>query len=721
MPFITKLDFSDNRQVKQNIETNTALSGGTTFGTPFSMLPTGPDPSASAVTSTSNGLVSTFSGNSATTVYSWYTPIMGLANTVLSAWTPSNSATTQNTGNLFSGATSTTTVDGNFVNLTYTGVSFDVAPIAMVDLGSGNYSGTVNTVTFQTLSAGTIDYTGRTIWVDVSGITRTDELIVQKNAFVGYVLMCVDNEGRVDFQPASAATTSATTYWSASTGLNSIVVKNFGSTATGDYAVAGGYQSSAAGTYSHAEGNQTTASGSTSHAEGLLTIASGQYSHSQGINTRATGISSHAEGAGTTASGATSHAEGSATKAGGDRSHAEGQGSIALGTASHAEGRQTTTIGDNSHAEGLLTTANGQSSHAEGARTTAIGDNSHAEGYFTTALSTYTHAEGYETIANGSASHAEGAQTTAFGIQSHAEGGLTIAGGDYSHAEGFRTTASGFASHAGGSGTTAFGITSFVHGSGSTAVGHYSIVLGRGITGNTDDTTYVDKLNIKTVGAGPGTTDIGIDANGNVVNQASDLRLKQNISTIENALSKVKALRGVKYQWKDTVSGGADFRIGFIAQEVNQVEPLLTFTDKKSEEQYMGVQYKDVTALLVEAVKELSSGTTVSNNVYLETQSIIAEDNNIDLNYGGNQQTAVNGGIRVINALGKDVNAEFLINDNGDWTTNNNLIPNGLVIPNYTPKTSSDASGLVGSITMDDNYIYVKTSKGWKRSSLENF
>jgi hypothetical protein len=777
MPFITKLDFSDNRQVKQNIETNTALSGGTTFGTPFSMLPTGPDPSASAVTSTSNGLVSTFSGNSATTVYSWYTPIMGLANTVLSAWTPSNSATTQNTGNLFSGATSTTTVDGNFVNLTYTGVSFDVAPIAMVDLGSGNYSGTVNTVTFQTLSAGTIDYTGRTIWVDVSGITRTDELIVQKNAFVGYVLMCVDNEGRVDFQPASAATTSATTYWSASTGLNSIVVKNFGSTAIGDRSVVEGYQSSADGdyshasgfqtwvkddygytegnattsaglgahaegyksvadgdyshaqgyqttangTYSHTEGNQTTASGSTSHAEGLLTIASGQYSHSQGISTRATGISSHAEGAGTTASGATSHAEGSATKAGGDRSHAEGQGSIALGTASHAEGRQTTTIGDNSHTEGLLTTAIGQSSHAEGARTTAIGAYSHAEGESTTASTTYTHAEGYETIASGSASHAEGAQTTALGIQSHAEGGLTIAGGDYSHAEGFRTTASGFASHAGGSGTTAFGITSFVHGSGSTAVGHYSIVLGRGITGNTDDTTYVDKLNIKTVGAGPGATDIGVDANGNVVNQASDLRLKQNISTIENALDKVRALRGVKYQWKDTVSGGADFRIGFIAQEVNQVEPLLTFTDKKSEEQYMGVQYKDVTALLVEAVKELSSGTTVSNNVYLETQSIIAEDNNIDLNYGGNQQTAVNGGIRVINALGKDVNAEFLINDNGDWTTNNNLIPNGLVIPNYTPKTSSDASGLIGSITMDDNYIYVKTSKGWKRSSLENF
>lgn len=608
MPFITKLDFSDNRQVKQNIETNTALSGGTTFGTPFSMLPTGPDPSASAVTSTLNGLVSTFSGNSATTVYSWYTPIMGLADTVLSAWTPSNSATTQNTGFLFSASTSATTVDGNIVNLTYTGASFDVSPIAMVDLGSGNYSGTVNTAIFQTLSAGTLDYTGRTIWVDVSGITRTEELIVTKNPVIGYVMTCVDTEGRLALQPFSGSSGS-TLYWSAGTGLNAIVMTNGGNSAISQYAVSEGFNSFAKADYSRAQNYSTDTSGIASHAEGWATTANGDYSH--------------------------------------------------------AEGRFTRTIGVATHAEGRSTTASGDTSHAEGDATTAIGVGSHSEGVGTKAI------------------------------------------GDYSHA--------------GGDASTSSGQTSFVHGQNSVAVGSSTIVLGSSITGTSNNTTYVNALNIKTVGAGPGVTDIGVDANGNVVNQASDLRLKQNISTIENALDKVKALRGVKYQWKDTVNGGTDFRIGFIAQEVNQVEPLLTFTDKNSEEQYMGVQYKDVTALLVEAVKELSSGTTVSNNVYLETQSIIAEDNNIDLNYGGNQQTAVNGGIRVINALGKDVNAEFLINDNGDWTTNNNLIPNALVIPNYTPKTSSDTSGLIGSITMDDNYIYVKTSKGWKRSSLENF
>ena len=329
MPFITKLDFSDNRQVKQNIETNTVLSGATSFGVPFSQLPSGPDPLSSAITATQNGLVSTFSGNSTTTVYSWFTPIMALADSVLSAWTPSNSATTQNTGNLFSASTSTI-IDGNTVNLTYTGVSFDVVPIAMVDLGGGNYSGTVNTNVFDTLSAGTIDFTGRTIWVDVSGITRTNELIVSKNPVFGYVLTCVDSEGRMELQPASAATTSATTYWSASSGVNSIVVKNFNSIASGDYSVVEGYQSSADGDYSHAQGYQT--------------FTKAEYSHAEGYKSTSTGIAAHAEGYQSVASG--------------DYSHAEGYQSTAL-TWSHSEGYLTRASGIGSHAEGIGTTASG--------------------------------------------------------------------------------------------------------------------------------------------------------------------------------------------------------------------------------------------------------------------------------------------------------------------------------------------------------------------------
>ena len=166
MPFITKLDFSNNRQVKQNIETNTSLSGSTTFGVPFSYLPTGASPTTSAVTISYSGLVSTFSGNSGNTIYTWYDNSMNLALSRLSALTPTISATTQNTGIVFTPATSTTTVDGNLVNLTYTGVSFDLVPISFYNLGSGNYSGSVHTNILEILNAGALDYSGRTIWVD---------------------------------------------------------------------------------------------------------------------------------------------------------------------------------------------------------------------------------------------------------------------------------------------------------------------------------------------------------------------------------------------------------------------------------------------------------------------------------------------------------------------------------------------------------------------------
>lgn len=40
---------------------------------------------------------------------------------------------------------------------------------------------------------------------------------------------------------------------------------------------------------------------------------------------------------------------------------------------------------------------------------------------------------------------------------------------------------------------------------------------------------------------------------------------------------------------------------------------------------------------------------------------------------------------------------------------------------NYTPTSSADANGSTGSISWDDNFIYVKTSAGWKRSALTTF
>ena len=199
MAFRTKLDFSNNRQVKQFEKTQTVLSGGTSFGLTFSALTSGPDPITSGETNNVSFIASTFSGNSATTVYNWYDPAMSLAEPYFSALTPSISAITQSVDAVFTAET-TTVIDGNTVALSYSGVGFDITPIAMYDLGGGAYSGTVETADLNYYSATTLDYTGRTIWVDVSGITRTERLIVTNEAQVGGVLTCIDNEGMAEWQ-----------------------------------------------------------------------------------------------------------------------------------------------------------------------------------------------------------------------------------------------------------------------------------------------------------------------------------------------------------------------------------------------------------------------------------------------------------------------------------------------------------------------------------------
>ena len=186
-----------------------------------------------------------------------------------------------------------------------------------------------------------------------------------------------------------------------------------------------------------------------------------------------------------------------------------------------------------------------------------------------------------------------------------------------------------------------------------------------------------------------------------------------------DSLSKIKQLSGVTYQWKDKSAGGDDIKIGFIAQQVEGVEPLLVFTNKV--DSYKGIHIDSIIPMLVEAVKELSSGSITNTNTYIETQSIIAEDNNIDLNYDGSTQTAIGGGIRVLHALGQDISAELLIDSEGNWITNNDFKPNAFTIPVYTPKSSLDSFGNEGNITRDDNFIYVKTSMGWRRSNLESF
>ncbi len=98
-----------------------------------------------------------------------------------------------------------------------------------------------------------------------------------------------------------------------------------------------------------------------------------------------------------------------------------------------------------------------------------------------------------------------------------------------------------------------------------------------------------------------GATTLSTDANGNIIRSPSDQSLKENITTIENALDKISQLRGVSYEWLDKARFGSSTEIGVIAQEVEQVVPEVV----SSGGEYKSVKIANLVGLIIEAVKEL--------------------------------------------------------------------------------------------------------------------
>ena len=84
------------------------------------------------------------------------------------------------------------------------------------------------------------------------------------------------------------------------------------------------------------------------------------------------------------------------------------------------------------------------------------------------------------------------------------------------------------------------------------------------------------------------------------VNSNSDARLKENVVTIENALEKVLALRGVYFNRKDNPEVK---RVGLIAQEVESILPEVISEDN-SDDKIKSIAYANIVGLLVEAIKE---------------------------------------------------------------------------------------------------------------------
>jgi hypothetical protein len=93
---------------------------------------------------------------------------------------------------------------------------------------------------------------------------------------------------------------------------------------------------------------------------------------------------------------------------------------------------------------------------------------------------------------------------------------------------------------------------------------------------------------------------------------SSDQQFKDNIVTLEGALDKVKAIRGVRFDWNDKQDVYEGHDIGVVAQEVEAVLPELVHYREHNDSK--AVDYVKLTAVLIEAVKELAAKVEVLEN-----------------------------------------------------------------------------------------------------------
>lgn len=102
---------------------------------------------------------------------------------------------------------------------------------------------------------------------------------------------------------------------------------------------------------------------------------------------------------------------------------------------------------------------------------------------------------------------------------------------------------------------------------------------------------------IPNLGSG-GSTSLCRNSSNEISTCSSSLRYKTNVQTFHGGLELINRLRPITFTWKQ--NGAKDLGLG--AEEVEQIEPLLTFRNDKGEVE--GVKYGQLNIVLINAVKE---------------------------------------------------------------------------------------------------------------------
>ena len=85
----------------------------------------------------------------------------------------------------------------------------------------------------------------------------------------------------------------------------------------------------------------------------------------------------------------------------------------------------------------------------------------------------------------------------------------------------------------------------------------------------------------------------------------SDLKLKEDIEVIDNAVDKIKQLKGITY----TLKSDGNRLTGLVAQDLEKVLPEAVYTEKdiETKDEHLAIRYGNTVGLLVEAIKELEA------------------------------------------------------------------------------------------------------------------
>ena len=299
-------------------------------------------------------------------------------------------------------------------------------------------------------------------------------------------------------------------------------------------------------------------------------------------------------------------ATGNRAFASGHRTVASGSDAVAMGNWSYATGDSTISLGKENWAEGASTVAIGFKNHAAGGGSTALGQENVSWG-------TTNFTAGYQNVA-GDITSAIGVagSATALGHGTFAQGRSSFSANKFTSATNQASAALGLATTADNFGMLAVGVNN-ASGIGDTAVdpndyGGYYYADGN-YTGSTPGVAFVvgnGDIDSATGNAGGNPSNafiVNYDGSATLSGELtvdSDARLKANITSLGNTLSKLLLIDGKSYTLKSDESVE---KIGLLAQEIQKIFPELV-KQSGDDEGTLSVNYQGLIPILINAIKE---------------------------------------------------------------------------------------------------------------------